>query len=245
MIAPRHLDRAPIKEGLIDLKVILSEGTSVERLDALYQSFSSDYPKREPLITRGIQIRFEGEALTSVSNRKEAGYRYTSQDGKNVVQFRMDGFTFSRLEPYASWESMKAEAVKLWGIYCSAVAPSEITRVATRYINEIRLPLPFADFEQYLTAGPRVPSALPQGLGSFLTRVVLYDSELKADCIITQAFEGLADDVAPIVLDIDVSIRRSFDISSDEHWTVLDRLRYFKNRAFFESITERTAELFQ
>jgi uncharacterized protein (TIGR04255 family) len=246
MIAPRHLARAPIKEGLIDLRVVLAEQTAVEQLDSLYPSISEDYPKKELLLTGGIEIRIDAtEARTGPVNRRQTGYRYTSRDGKHVAQFRVDGFTFSRLEPYETWEAMRAEAVRLWNLYSQAAKPIEITRVATRYINVLRIPLPITDFGKFMTAPPHVPDSLPQGVSSFLTRLVIHEPSLRADCIITQALEGTAEEVADIVLDIDVIVKRAFDISRNEYWDVLEQLRHFKNKVFFASITERTAELFQ
>ena len=53
------------------------------------------------------------------------GYVFTSADGKQVVQYRLDGFTFSRLRPYTRWEEVFAEAQKVMGhIRCRDKASS-------------------------------------------------------------------------------------------------------------------------
>ncbi len=87
---------------------------------------------------------------------------------------------------------------------------------------------------------------MPQGLQcSFLTRVVIHDPEIDAAAIITQAFEQIVDPkLIPIILDIDV-FRQKEVISEEEAWQTLEKLRHFKNRIFFASITEKTKELFQ
>lgn len=248
MIAPRHLARAPIKEGLIDIRVASETPITIQTLDVLYASFSSRYPKKETMWAGGWEIRFDADnTAPKPLEKREIGYRYTSEDGKHIAQFRTDGFTFSRLEPYQTWEIMRDEAIALWKIYVDAVKPISITRIATRYINVLNIPLPIADFRDYLTAPPEVPKDLPQGISSFLTRVVMHEPSLKAGCILTQAFEGTANDFVPITLDIDVFVsgRPPSDATADEHWTILEQLRHFKNRVFFDSITEKTAELFQ
>jgi uncharacterized protein (TIGR04255 family) len=156
----------------------------------------------------------------------------------------MDGFTFSRLEPYDTWEEMKEEAVRLWEIYAASVSPDPITSVGTRYINVLKLPLN-RELKEYLTAPPTIPEGLNQELSSFLTRVEIRDPAIGSHGILTQALEGVRKDNAPIVLDIDVFITRQFDPQDEEFWYCLDQLRDFKNTVFFESITEKTTELFQ
>ena len=34
---------------------------------------------------------------------------YKTLDGKQILQMRMDGFTFSRLQPYINWENLRSE----------------------------------------------------------------------------------------------------------------------------------------
>ena len=63
------------------------------------------------------------------------GYLFTSVDGRQVVQARLDGFTFSRLKPYDKWESLRDEARELWQHYVQIASPETVTRVALRYIN--------------------------------------------------------------------------------------------------------------
>ncbi len=143
---------------------------------------------------------------------------------------------------------MKEEAVRLWEIYAASVSPDPITRVATRYINVLQLPLN-VELKEYLTAPPTIPEGLNQELSSFLTRVEIRDPTTGSRGILTQALEGVHGNHAPIVLDIDVFIARQFEPQEQEQeqefWRSLDKLRDFKSTVFFESITEKTTELFQ
>lgn len=246
MVNPRYLKHAPIKEALIDIRVTLSNDLESEALDSKYDCFSDNYPKREVLKLSAINLNFEeGQAVTTPIDQGLNSYRYTSNDEKQIVQFRKDGFTFSRLEPYQTWELMKEEAIQLWNLYVEAAKPNSIIRVATRYINEMRMPLPFTDFKEFMVTPPEIPVSLPQGISSFITRVVMHDPSIDVECILTQAMEGIDNNHAPIVLDIDAFSNKSFEIDSNEYWDYLDKLRDFKNKVFFESITEKTAGLFQ
>ncbi len=117
-----------------------------------------------------------------------------------------------------------------------------------RSINKFDIPLfpqPMLDFNEYLTAAPIVPEGLPQGVNSFLTRVVIHDPGSDATAIITQAFEQIVDPkFLPIILDIDVFQQKEV-ISEEVAWQALEELRHFKNKIFFASITEKAKELFR
>lgn len=240
-----HLTHAPIKEALIDIQVALTEKVTAEVLNSGYSEISSQYPKHETLQRGEFGFHRIGRQSTKfIIDQSVVGYRYTSEDGRHVVQFRMDGFTFSRLEPYNAWEELKAEAARMWELYASTVSPNPITRIATRYVNLLKLPAN-AEFKEYLVAPPIVPEGLNQELSSFLTRIEIRDQSINAHGILTQAFEGIQNDYVPIVLDIDVFMARQFDPQEKEFWRCLDQLRDFKNTVFRKSITEDTMELFQ
>jgi uncharacterized protein (TIGR04255 family) len=117
-----------------------------------------------------------------------------------------------------------------------------VSRTAARYINVIDLP-PQSELNDYLTAGPQIPSELPQILEIFLQRVLVrYQADIYA--AITQASEpsGPVPPSARVILDIDVFANRAFAAESGELWTLADTLRGIKNAIFFSSVTERALE---
>jgi len=244
MIEPRHLAHAPIKEALIDLKVALPQGATVETLDQHDFLATAGYTIRKAIRQGTLRVD-GGNPKDSTVEHSLIGYRYESPDGSRVLQLRTNGFTFSKLQPYTTWEDLKAEAEAAWAIYRKIASPTRITRVATRYINVLRIPLAMKAFEDYLSAPPLIPDGLPQTVSSFLTRVVIPEPSIDATGIITQALEGHEGDELPVILDIDVFVNRQFDIDDPTYWDALEDLRIFKNRIFFHSITDTTAELFQ
>lgn len=246
MTTPSPLRNAPITEALIDIRVKLPESITVETLDAVYGSISEKYPVRRERRQFESKIEIKGEAAShSPISHDVIGYLYSSSDGKQTVQYRLDGFTLNRLKPYESWERLRDETHELWLKYIDIAKPEFVTRVALRYINHLNIPLPIRDFNEYLKAPPIVPEPLPQGISSFLTRVVLQEPSLGATAIIIQALEAIVDpEFAPIILDIDVFKQSQINIGDNAVWEILEKLRDFKNKVFFESITDKTKELF-
>lgn len=249
MIAARKLKNAPIKEAVLDFRTVLREEIDVEKLNVVHAAISKQYPKKETLLRGKFGFEFKEEKpISTTLDSNTIGYRYTSGDGKYIVQFKIDGFTLSRLEPYTVWEELKNEAAKLWEIYSSTVKVDMVTRVALRYINVLRVPMDdLKEFGDYLVCPPEVPETLPQGVSSFLTRIVFHEPTIGAQCILTQALEGQDTEnrLIPIVLDIDVFAEGQFPINEGQYWQELDKLRHFKNKVFFESITEKAESLFR
>ncbi len=174
------------------------------------------------------------------------GYVLRSSDQLNVAQFRTDGFTFSRLRPYTRWEEVFPQALELWNLYVEAASPGLVTRIATRYINHIRIPGQSVDFDDYLTAGPKVPSELPQTIGGFLIRIVLLNPETGVAANVIQALERAADPrFTTVILDIDAYRVKEWKPDDATMVKTFALLREFKNRIFFNHITEHTARLFE
>ncbi|RJQ20826.1 MAG: TIGR04255 family protein [Nitrospiraceae bacterium] len=240
------LSKAPITEAVIDIRVKIREDLRLEQIDSIYNAVSGQYPDKKERYKWEGKLEFKkGSPLLSNAAEAIDGYMFYSANQKQILQTRLDGFTFSRLKPYETWESFRDEAHRLWQLYRDIVSP-EITRVALRYINKMDFPLPVSDFGVYLTAAPIVPKGLPQGVSSFLTRTVIHEPEIDAAAIITQSLEQVVNPgILPIIVDIDAFRQKSEGISEEDAWETFERLRHFKNRIFFNSITEKAKEIFQ
>lgn len=169
---------------------------------------------------------------------------FTSADGRQIVQARLDGFTFNRLRPYKEWESFRDEARALWERYCEIARPEVVSRVALRFINKIEMPLPLRDFKEYILTIPEVAPGLPQGLSGFLMRLVIPDEHSDSIAIITETIEPPQGDRLPLILDIDVFRERAFAPHEEGIWEAFEHLRTLKNEIFFKSITDRAKGLF-
>lgn len=247
MATPRHLSHAPITEAIIDCRIKAPARFNVDSFHALKANVGGDYPRVEEQRGFEAEVRIEqGQLSQSAKQRGLVGLIFRSKSGENVSQFRIDGFTFSRLRPYTSWEQIFPEAFRLWKMYLDVVAPEFITRIAVRYINRLRIPLPVGDFSEYLCSPPVVPPELPRQVATFLTRIVIPASDFSADAAITQALERPADpSFVTIILDIDVYRRKQFEVDDEKIRSEFEELRQLKNRIFFNSITEKAARLFE
>ncbi len=244
MAQNKHLENAPIQEAIIDIKVKLSEPVDTNTLLGLEGRLPDDYMNFEPTIRRGLGVEFGEDGVRTTHDESLIGYKAESKGRNFVVQFQGAGITVSKLAPYIDWDEFKAEAQIAWNLYKKILPKYKFSRVATRFINRLELPLTEGfHFEEYLTSNPKMPNSMGNGeMAEFFTRVVVTRPESNATAIIIQNSELPVDGILPVVIDIDV-FRDSGLTDNDDVWAILDSLRIIKNEAFFGSVSESTLEL--
>ncbi len=150
--------------------------------------------------------------------------------------------TLVRRPPYPSWEEFSDKARPLVDEFLEVAKPGHVSRLALRYINHFQLP--YRDPKDYFVALPTLPDSLGLPVDTLLSSIKAHDSETGFSARVTHF---LLDDLAPekigFLLDIDVFSDNHFGPVTDQFWGTLTHLRHFKNRIFFELITEQNARL--
>ena len=249
MVETTRFPNAPITEALLDIRVTLPAQTDLAKLATFHDAIKQQYPsKQERLAWRG-HVEIKASPAPEVSQSATGGpdgYLFTSVDGRQVVQARLDGFTFSRLKPYDKWTTLRDEARELWQHYVQIASPETVTRVALRYINRIEIPLPMRDFKDYILTAPEIAPDLPQGLENFFMRLVIPDPKAQAVAIVTETVEPVdeANKRLPLIFDIDVFRAVAFNVQDNSMWETFESLHNLKNEIFFKSLTPKAKELF-
>jgi len=244
-----HLDRAPITEAVIDIRVQLPETATAELLAVLPPDLAGEYSNREELhVFQGeLQLQLPaGLVQHSRSDMGIRGYRFISTTRNAVVQMRLDGFTFSKLRPYTDWENVLEESQRLWAHFAT-VAPIEIAhRLAVRYINNFPIPAG-RRIQDYLTDPPVVPEDLPHrtAIRSALSRLVLIDPENQVNSIVTKGLEVSHGNGIAVVIDIDSYKAGEFPVADGSFWNEFAQLHETKNRIFFGSLTPTATQDFE
>ncbi len=242
-----HLPNAPIVEAVIDWRtkpgpnVVLTElrRHALERIAPQYGFLDEQ---------RGFQLvvqQMAGQAQQISTDLGVQGYRFSSADKLQIATFKPDGFSFSRLKPYIEWNSVFAEADRLWNIYRSIAQPEEVSRIATRYVNRILFPLPITEFSEYLNAPPAIPPGAPPVLTSSLSRVTLHEPPTGISANVTQVIEGPVEGRLPFILDIDPYIAQSMNPNAPDITSKFAALRAMKNRMFFAALTNAAINMFR
>lgn len=249
MARQRDLPHAPITEALIDIHVSPRDGLTFSGLKNAFDAADFGYYVKGPIAqgTFGFTLTSDGQRPETTAESEQIGLRLHSTNEKYVAQYRGAGFTVSRLPPYETWMQLLEETRRLWTIYVERLAPVRVTRVATRFINNLQLPMEVgASYQTYVHKLVDVPDEAPQAVEAFFQRFQLVDVPSDARVILTLALEGMAaGGTAPVILDVDAFLSTNLDPMDPELWNILERLRELKNRSFFGTITERAAELYE
>lgn len=240
-----HLTNAPIVEAAIDYRVLRREGTVADSFAGLTPAVGSQYS--EAFLMHSVAARFgieQGKSIEPTATTSAMGWQYRA--GSLVAQFRTDGFTFSKLEPYTTWEDVFGEASRLWQVYVAKAQPPEVIRVAVRYINRLRIPVP-AELSEYLAAPPTLASPSPQRLRQFLSRIAVDDTGRNSSAVVVQASEPLIGQEAIVLLiDID-AFKENLSVAPTDPSLpeMFGQLRDLKNEIFFASLTEKAVEMYE
>jgi uncharacterized protein (TIGR04255 family) len=243
-----HLPKAPIIEAVIDLRAALAPTLNVEKLQEAHPTIRHDYPQMKTQRSWvGQMMQAAGKPPTqAMRDLGITGYEFSSADGKYVAQFRRDGFSFSRLAPYTSWEDVFSRAATLWKVFYELTQPIEVNRIAVRTINRILLPVPVSNLSKYLTAPPSIPPGTPNELLGFVTQLFVIDRATNIVSNIIQTVEqGPREVHIPIILNTDVYLERPFQPADSALLKQFEALRHMKNLIFFRSLTPEIIETFK
>jgi uncharacterized protein (TIGR04255 family) len=236
--------KSPIIEAVIDISLSSeSEGFS-DKMDSLKLKLKNEYPTQTDIDMISAQIDHQIEEGTKFSATNEKlGVKFSSIDGRYILQAKKNGFTFSVINFYNGWESFHLEAEKLWKIYYDKIHPQKIIRVATRFINRIDIPSTNFKLEEYFNTYPTVLKDKEGIVSGFFLQVQIPQEE-GGFAVITQTITTPSKPgITSILFDIDIFEAKQFE-SLEMAWKKLEILREQKNKLFEDSLTQKTKELF-
>ncbi len=240
------LPHAPIVEAVIEIRARASEALDETSLRTKIEPKLVGYVFLDSLREYQGEVKFEGGKLSSqeVQDIGWKGVRFRSTDEKHIAQFNRDGFVFSRLEPYTTWEQLESEGRRLWEIYKDLAQTAEIHRLGLRYINRFTIPPGELLFEEYIQPAPTSPHGLELPFHGFMHKDTLAVPGHAYGINLIRTIQQLNGGVA-LILDIDVFTTQAFDLNNTVLARRLLEMRWLKNKSFFGSITEKALKMFR
>jgi uncharacterized protein (TIGR04255 family) len=236
--------RAPITEAVIDIRAQPRAGLSVDDLRELSKGAGEEFAEANEQYRVTAELA-PGSPTTQTTTPTKVGFHFRNASGDKVVQAQIDGWSFSKLAPYESWDVFQKQGRELWIKYRDLVQPKQILRVAVRYINRLDLPLPFDDFKKYLRTVPEISPDLPQALSNFFLQAQVPQLDLEALLVINMTIvPPPTPTVASVVLDLDLFRNTNLPQTEGRIWEYFEQLRLRKNKAFEACITDAMRERF-
>ncbi|TDX84412.1 TIGR04255 family protein [Epilithonimonas xixisoli] len=233
--------KAPIKEAIIDISIIEMDINLEDLEDEILKSLPKDFLDVKKILNFGGQINIKSRKTPELITSEEVliGYMFSRENIK--VQFRKNGFTINFLSPYTNWKEFFDISKIFWKKYQEIFKGIKIDNISLRYINEIKIPLPIKNFEDYIVNIPPIPKCLPQNYSHFFMQIeVPCENEFVA--VITETtLKQKEKYILPFILDINIQKEIKGKIDFEEDFNYMRRL---KNLIFEDFITDNLRKLF-
>lgn len=244
----RRYEKPPIVEAIIDFRVRSSAQPDLDTLGKVREAVSGRFPVAGPINTVTLNIAVPGESPGY--DNQQVGLRLATADNTRVLQVQREGFTYSYLSPYSSWEDFIAEARQYWETYFDICRPDTVARVATRFINKIPIRESLFELEDYFHLYPTFPKVVnPNVTGVFMQMRQPVPQVPGAAATInfsdTVDNAGTPTACVAFLLDFDVAVEGDWNAADEAKWSILDSFRGVKNAYFEGSITDKCRSLFQ
>ena len=243
----QHLENAPIVEAVIEIRTRVEspweESVLREQLKVKLPGYPKIYSQSEYRHEMKMKPGQPPEQILHDLGWK--GLRLQSADGRYIAQFNRDGFAFSRLHPYESWDQFKEEAMRLWKMYADLAKSLEVHRLGVRFINRITLPVGEVRLEDYLRVPPQPPKELDLQMVTFFhqDKFLVAGHPYSVNIVKTvQPPQGSGSDGGGLILDIDVFTTKPFEQGANAIDKHLAEMRWLKNKVFYSSLTKGTLE---
>lgn len=243
----RHLSKAAIQEAIFDIKVVPQTNFDESVFELLRDELKDEFPIF--VLRQGSRYTFEIKPQSAtppdVEDLGSRGYFFRTEDEKTIIQFRTDGFTLNKLDPYPGYDELKQDINAHWEKYRELSNPQKISRIAMRFINRIPLaPITeMPDLSKYMRSGPDLPPELPQLISSYKSRFTVEEETGKLAAHIVQLLsDNKKTGKVELLLDIDSFVRGEIEMADLHLLDEFDKLRAFKNRLFFNLLTDHILE---
>lgn len=239
-----HFKNPPIVEAVIAFQVAALPESVIDDFQAGADTLvSAGYKQPEPLTKHEVQIQFQGADSSFGGKGTPHGLKFTSEDGQHVVQFNREGFVFSRIGHYDSWDPFRDECRKLWEIYSALIGTDDIYGYGVRYINKLYIPLG-GNAEEYISVFPHLPEGIPSEMSECFMRLALPIAVPRGRLIHQQIL--LPPDRAgfsSLLLDNDFQFP-ALGLKPLEVWDQLEQVRYVKDDYFEKFVTPKMQATF-
>jgi uncharacterized protein (TIGR04255 family) len=246
-----QLKNAPIVEFILDIDCDLPVSQSLDELtEAAEKCFRARYPKPRKQVLQQFEITTKPGATpqATISPQRVQAYQFLTDDDKQLVQLRREGYSFNRLQPYTMLSDYLPEIEQSWADYRNLMLPLKIREVRLRYINRILLPMKDdkCNLSEYLVSAPLLPDEGRLALTGFVAHRTAVEVKTGHTVNIIQAAQKPGKDFLPIILDIGC---RSTDTGAPDDWAWLTSqimiLNNLSNLVFQKSVTSSCMSLFQ
>lgn len=230
----KHLAKSPIVEAILQITCIDEIDFNSIAKEVKNISQSKDISESSYKIENGRPTNISGRLL---------GKQLKINSNDIALTIQRNSFALSQLKPYKDWQHFSKTFKSYYEEHIES-SNHRVSSISTRFINKLELDGPLSNLKEYL-------NLIPLGHGEFETIVPNRYSLQMAYKIKGQTEAKISihisnnDDLAKLSVIIDLDVISPINLNS--RFTIepeLKKLRDFKNKIFFDLITEKAAEYY-
>jgi uncharacterized protein (TIGR04255 family) len=128
-----------VSEAVCEVRFVPSPDSewSPSRPAPLYRQLLEQFPNIEPITETEFELTIGPAGPTPNIRTTNTRIRFSSDDRTRLVQVSDRLFSYNQVAYYDTWEAMKQEILRNWGIVCDVVKPISLARIGVRYINKV------------------------------------------------------------------------------------------------------------
>jgi uncharacterized protein (TIGR04255 family) len=247
----------PIVEAIFHVVVERDNDFNNEALSDYAKYITESFPVFNRMEKRFLKndisfnINDPGNITSSISDNLE-GYFLSSNDNSKVIQANLNDFSFSKLQPYETWEAFYHEASNFWKKYIEITSVERVKRLGLRYLNRIEIPFDEKNvsLQDYVKIFPEVSDDLSMIISGYFMQISLFSEKYKpSKAIVNQTIGGqeTSGDSTVIPLIFDIEVFQDVDFVSQDNYIdsiFINNLRLFKNDIFLNGITKKSQKEF-
>lgn len=244
----RQYPHAPIIEAVLEMRVDLADGVTVDDLQAACAS-PAEYSVQQPYAEWTGSFNVAPTGVSTNTSQDIKGHDWRTPDGLRRVRAKLDMYLYMQRAPYTNWDDFVHEAERHWLLYKEVARPVRLARIGARFVNRIDVPHTSIELSEYVTVSAPVPPGLPQVISGYLVTMNVPEVRPGVDCtVISTLVPPESQGTTSIVVDIDVwaspVVRPDSDSFDAAVRDVLTELRRAKNSVFEACITDNARRLF-
>jgi uncharacterized protein (TIGR04255 family) len=239
-------NKPPIIEAVIAIH--FAAPLAAKEIGAFSRKLKNAFPFSDDIVS--IEHTFNVRTKEHVPNIRKLGYKLSSADRTRLLMIQSLQFGVIQQAPYSGWDKFSQEARTYWNVLTKIVGHKPISRISTRYINRVDIPVGAAgvvDLHKFFTLGLSLPQyAQDMSLQAFVINCSLINTIEKYTTVLQfSAVPSPLIDHLSFTIDIDVATIGVVEPRDNKLWELIGTLRKPKNELFEACITPETRKLFQ
>lgn len=246
-----ELNNPPVEEAVLDFRFVLPNSNGEKEVALFFEQMRNSFPTKK----ERVQLNLSGKIVPPADNQKNTfqathkndGIILNSADQKTAIQLGANFFSYHIIKPYRNWPAILEESRNAWNVFLQCCTAVNVNRIALRYINRISVPNEDEEINpaKYLKLLPSIPDSLPHQLENYFMQINIANEDKTIKAIVNETIQKKINGKIDIIFDIDTFKVIDRVGNNKEIWDDIIQLREFKNKIFFNSITQETLSKFQ